>query len=169
MSRSYRPPLTKSRSCFVYRRIILLFTRTTKDCLCNYRPMGGYRRWTLSSNNKHSRDGVDCIGLSGLPGEQKVNNHLYRFKVCLWSMSCNRHAVEGTGVSHLLRKSCGQRNRNSGPIRCNLASQGDCCSSLSSQPAMKIMVVDMDRSSWPDVNHPEKLYRSEVTSEEKEQ
>ena len=26
------------------------------------------------------------------------------------------------------------------------------------QPVIIIMVVDMDRSSWPGVNHPEKLY-----------
>lgn len=132
MSRSYRPALTKLRSCFVYRWIILLFTRTTKDWLCNYRPLGSYKCWTPSNNNKCSRGTVDCIGPNGSPGERKANNHIYRFKVCLWSMSCNRHAVEGTGVSHLLRKSCGQQNRNLGPIRCNSASQGDLCSSLSS-------------------------------------
>lgn len=31
------------------------------------------------------------------------------------------------------------------------------------------MVIDMDRSLWPDVNHPEKLYQTEVRGEDKEQ
>jgi len=40
---------------------------------------------------------------------------------------------------------------------------------MTCQRVVKIMAVALDGSSWPDVNHPRKLYQLDVTNEEKEQ